>query len=256
MTTDGFRATALPDLPPVQPGDDLATLLLQGLRRAEWRPDRHDILVVAQKIVSKAEGRYVLLATVTPSEHALALASQTGADARLTELILSQSRRVVRAAPGVLIVQHHLGHVMANAGIDQSNLDPRFGPDTALLLPENPDRSAAALRAAIADRTGAIPAVIISDSFGRAWRRGSMGVAIGIAGLPAIQDRRGRPDLCGRALRVTQIAFADMAAAAAVLLMGEGSEGRPAVLLQGLSWPDADGTTADIIRPAHEDLFQ
>ncbi len=256
MSARGYQAVALPDLPPVQPGDDLATLLLQGLRRAEWQPDRHDILVVAQKIVSKAEGRYVSLATITPSDRAHALASQTGADARLTELILSQSRRVVRAAPGVLIVQHHLGHVMANAGIDQSNVDPLSGPDTALLLPEDPDRSAAALRHAIADRNGAAPAVIISDSFGRAWRRGSMGVAIGIAGLPAIQDRRGLPDLFGRALRVTQIAFADMAAAAAVLLMGEGSEGLPAVLLQGLSWPDVDGTTADIIRPAHEDLFQ
>jgi coenzyme F420-0:L-glutamate ligase/coenzyme F420-1:gamma-L-glutamate ligase len=256
MTTGGFRAVALPGLPPVQPNDDLAALLLQGLQRAEWRPDRYDILVVAQKLVSKAEGRYVSLGTLTPSDRAVALASETAIDARLIELILSQSRRVVRAAPGVLIVQHRLGHVMANAGIDQSNLDPRFGADTALLLPENPDRSAAALRQAIADRSGAAPAVIISDSFGRAWRRGSIGVAIGIAGLPAVQDRRGLPDLFGRTLRVTQIAFADMAAAAAVLLMGEGSEGRPAVLLQGLAWPDADGTAADIIRPAHEDLFQ
>ncbi len=256
MSARAYQAVALPDLPPVQPGDDLAALLLQGLRRAEWQPDRYDILVIAQKIVSKAEGRYVSLAAITPSDRARVLASETGADPRLTELILSQSRRVVRAAPGVLIVQHHLGHVMANAGIDQSNLDPRSGPDTALLLPENPDRSAAALRKSIADHSGAAPAVIISDSFGRAWRRGSIGVAIGIAGLPAIQDRRGLPDLFGRALRVTQIAFADMAAAAAVLLMGEANEGRPAVLLQGLAWPDADGTAADIIRPAHEDLFQ
>jgi coenzyme F420-0:L-glutamate ligase/coenzyme F420-1:gamma-L-glutamate ligase len=204
-------------------------------------------LAIAQKIVSKAEGRSIALASVAPSQAARDLAAQTGKDARLVELILSESERVVRARPNLVIVKHRLGFVMANAGIDQSNV----GEDGhALLLPRDPDASAAALAA----RLG-LP-VVITDSFGRAWRRGTVGVAIGAAGLPALQDLRGRPDLFGRTLMVSITGFADEIAAAAGLVMGQGAEGIPAVLLRGLAWSGAVNPAAELLRPAQEDLFQ
>jgi coenzyme F420-0:L-glutamate ligase/coenzyme F420-1:gamma-L-glutamate ligase len=204
-------------------------------------------LAIAQKIVSKAEGRSIALASVAPSQAARDLATQTGKDARLVELILSESERVVRARPNLIIVKHRLGFVMANAGIDQSNV----GEDgQALLLPRDPDASAAALAA----RLG-LP-VVITDSFGRAWRRGTVGVAIGAAGLPALQDLRGRPDLFGRTLMVSITGFADEIAAAAGLVMGQGAEGQPAVLLRGLAWSGAVNPAAELLRPAQEDLFQ
>jgi coenzyme F420-0:L-glutamate ligase/coenzyme F420-1:gamma-L-glutamate ligase len=175
------------------------------------------------------------------------LATQTGKDARLVELILSESEHVVRARPNLIIVKHRLGFVMANAGIDQSNVGEE---GHALLLPRDPDASAAALAA----RLG-LP-VVITDSFGRAWRRGTVGVAIGAAGLPALQDLRGRPDLFGRALMVSITGFADEIAAAAGLVMGQGAEGIPAVLLRGLAWSGAVNPAAELLRPAQEDLFQ
>jgi coenzyme F420-0:L-glutamate ligase/coenzyme F420-1:gamma-L-glutamate ligase len=175
------------------------------------------------------------------------LAAQTGKDARLVELILSESERVVRARPNLIIVKHRLGFVMANAGIDQSNVGEE---GHALLLPRDPDASAAALAA----RLG-LP-VVITDSFGRAWRRGTVGVAIGAAGLPALQDLRGRPDLFGRTLMVSITGFADEIAAAAGLVMGQGAEGIPAVLLRGLAWSGAVNPAAELLRPAQEDLFQ
>jgi coenzyme F420-0:L-glutamate ligase/coenzyme F420-1:gamma-L-glutamate ligase len=210
-------------------------------------PEPGDVLAIAQKIVSKAEGRSIALASVAPSQAARDLAAQTGKDARLVELILSESERVVRARPNLIIVKHRLGFVMANAGIDQSNV----GEDGhALLLPRDPDASAAALAA----RLG-LP-VVITDSFGRAWRRGTVGVAIGAAGLPALQDLRGRPDLFGRTLMVSITGFADEIAAAAGLVMGQGAEGIPAVLLRGLAWSGAVNPAAELLRPAQEDLFQ
>ena len=214
----------------VQVGDDLAALLSAAMARAGLAPEPGDVLAIAQKIVSKAEGRSIALASVAPSQAARDLAAQTGKDARLVELILSESERVVRARPNLIIVKHRLGFVMANAGIDQSNV----GEDGhALLLPRDPDASAAALAA----RLG-LP-VVITDSFGRAWRRGTVGVAIGAAGLPALQDLRGRPDLFGRTLMVSITGFADEIAAAAGLVMGQGAEGIPAVLLRGLAWSGA-----------------
>jgi coenzyme F420-0:L-glutamate ligase/coenzyme F420-1:gamma-L-glutamate ligase len=204
------------------------------------------VLAVAQKIVSKAEGRSIALASVEPSAAARELAEQTGKDARLVELILSESERVVRARPNLIIVKHRLGFVMANAGIDQSNI----GADGhALLLPRDPDGSAAALAA----RLG-LP-VVITDSFGRAWRRGTVGVAIGAAGLPALRDLRGQPDLFGRTLMVSITGFADEIAAAAGLVMGQGAEGQPAVLVRGLSWSGAANPASELLRPAQEDLF-
>ena len=244
---DALRLTALPGLPLVQSGDDLAALLADALAGAELSPRPGDVLVLAQKVVSKAEGRSVALASVTPSAEARRLAAETGKDPRLVELILAESVRVVRARPNLVIVEHRLGFVMANAGIDQSNIE---GGDHALLLPVDPDASAARLAA----RLG-LP-VVIADSFGRAWRRGTMGTAIGAAGLPALLDLRGRPDLFGRALRVSMTGFADEIAAAAGLVMGQGAEGRPAVLLRGLAWDAPPAPAAALLRTAEEDLFR
>jgi coenzyme F420-0:L-glutamate ligase/coenzyme F420-1:gamma-L-glutamate ligase len=248
-----FRATALEGLPEVATGDDLAALLAAALARQGLEPGPQDVLVVAQKIVSKAEGRMVALTALHPSGRALELAATTGKDARLVEAILSESRRVLRAAPRVLVVEHRLGFVMANAGVDQSNVPT---PDTVLLLPRDPDASAAALRAGLAARLGTAPAVIVSDSLGRAWRRGSLGTAIGVAGLPALLDLRGVPDRAGRPLEITTIGFADQIAAAAALLTGEAAEGRPAVLVQGLSWDAPASGVAAVLRPEGEDLFR
>ncbi|GGC51599.1 F420-0--gamma-glutamyl ligase [Siccirubricoccus deserti] len=241
---------ALPGLPRVAAGDDLAALIAAGLARAGLTPQPGDVLVVAQKIVSKAEGRSVRLADVTPSARAEALAAETGKDPRVVELILSEAARVVRSRPNLIIVEHRLGFVMANAGIDQSNV---VGPEEephALLLPRDPDASAAALSA----RLG-LP-VVISDSFGRAWRRGTVGVAIGAAGLPALVDLRGTPDMFGRTLQVSLTGFADEIAAAAGLLMGQGAEAQPVVVLRGLAWSAPDNPAANLIRVGPEDLFR
>jgi coenzyme F420-0:L-glutamate ligase/coenzyme F420-1:gamma-L-glutamate ligase len=219
----------------VRVGDDLSALIIAALDRAGRTFTDRDVLVVAQKIVSKAEGRMVDLATVTPTARAVALGQETGKDPRIVEVILSESRRVVRSRPNLIIVQHRLGFVMANAGVDQSNVAPADGVQRVLLLPENPDASAERLRAALSARTCARIGVIISDSFGRAWRRGTAGIAIGAAGLPSLIDLRGQPDLFGRTLEVSIIGFADEIAAAASLLQGQAAEARPVVLVRGLS---------------------
>jgi coenzyme F420-0:L-glutamate ligase/coenzyme F420-1:gamma-L-glutamate ligase len=239
--------TALPGLPMVQAGDDLGAILAEGLACAGLSPQPGDVLAVAQKIVSKAEGRSVPLASVAPSAAARALAEETGKDPRLVELILSESVRVVRSRPNLIIVEHRLGFVMANAGIDQSNVGQEAH---ALLLPVEPDASAARL----AERLGM--AVVITDSFGRAWRRGTVGVAIGAAGLPALLDLRGQPDLLGRELRVSITGFADEIAAAAGLVMGQGAEGQPAVLLRGLAWSAPAAPASALVRAGAEDLFR
>jgi coenzyme F420-0:L-glutamate ligase / coenzyme F420-1:gamma-L-glutamate ligase len=248
--------TAIPNIPQVRPGDDLAGILIAACEAGDVAPADHDVLVVAQKIVSKAEGRYVDLATVQPSQRAKDLAAEVEKDPRLVEVILRESTRVVRHRPGVLVVEHRLGLVMANAGIDRSNVDPALGGEPVLLLPEDPDASAARLRERLLSRFCKQLAVIVSDSFGRAWRRGTVGVALGAAGLPALIDMRGHPDLYGRALRVTETGFADEIAAAATLVMGEAAEAQPAVLVRGLSWPDAPSPAASLVRPADEDLFR
>jgi coenzyme F420-0:L-glutamate ligase/coenzyme F420-1:gamma-L-glutamate ligase len=212
--------------------------------------------VVAQKIVSKAEDRSVDLATVVPSPRAVALGAEIGKDPRLVEVLLRESVRVVRSRPNLLIVEHRLGFVMANAGVDQSNVAPQDGVHRVLLLPRDPDASAEALRARLAERFGVPLAVIINDSFGRAWRRGTVGVAIGAAGLPALVDLRGRPDLFGRILEVSIIGFADEIAAAASLLMGQADEARPVVLVRGLDWTGPATAGREMLRPAAEDLFR
>lgn len=252
---------ALPGVPPVRAGDDLADLVCEALARAGLALEAGDVLVLAQKIVSKAEGRLVRLDDVTVADEAAALAEHTGKDPRLVQLILDESVSVVRSRPGtpdrpgVIIVEHRCGWVHANAGIDQSNLDGEAGA-WALLLPRDCDASAAGLREAIAERTGRAPGVVIADSAGRAWRVGTLGIALGCAGVEAVQDLRGQPDLAGRALEITVVGRGDELAAAAGLVMGQAGEGTPVVLVRGLPATDRAGVGADLIRPGAEDLFR
>jgi coenzyme F420-0:L-glutamate ligase/coenzyme F420-1:gamma-L-glutamate ligase len=247
---------AVPGIPLVHKDDDLVALIGAGLAQGGIVPRGGDVFVLTQKIVSKAEGRMVDLATVKPSAEAIALAGKVQKDARLVELILSESVRVVRARPGILIVEHRLGFVMANAGIDQSNVGSPDDPQRAILLPRDPDGSAEMLRSRLSQQFGVPVAVIISDSFGRAWRRGTCGVAIGAAGLPSLMDLRGSPDLFGRALQVSITGHADEIAAAASLVMGQGAEGQPVVLVRGLTWQGPDNAASELVRPAAEDMFR
>jgi len=251
-----LTVTALDGIPEVRPGDDLAALLIAAIERGGLGPRAHDIVVVAQKIVSKAEGRYLDLADMQPGRAARELAALTGKDARLIEAILSQSAEILRAAPGVLIAVTRHGLVMANAGIDQSNLEAGSGGRRVLLLPQEPDVSAAALKECLDAQFCCDLGVIVSDSSGRAWRRGTVGLAIGAAGVPSLLDRRGERDLAGRPLEATEVGFADAAAAAAVLAMGEAAEGRPAALVRGLAWTAAPRPAAALMRPKAQDLFR
>ncbi len=256
MTTP-LTLTPLPGIPEVRPGDSLAALVQQGLAAAGLTLRDHDILVVAQKIVSKAEGRFVRLEDITPSPRARHLAQRTGKDPRLVELVLRESREVLRAVPGVLIVEHRLGFVCANAGIDRSNVPQQGKPgEWVLLLPRDPDASAARLRAALEAATGARVGVLIIDSHGRAWRLGTVGTAIGLAGLPALVDLRGRTDRQGYVLQVTQVAVADELAAAASLMMGQAAEGTPIVHVRGFPYALGEGRLADLLRPRERDLFR
>jgi coenzyme F420-0:L-glutamate ligase/coenzyme F420-1:gamma-L-glutamate ligase len=253
---DALTLLAVPGLPMVRAGDDLAGLLVAALARSDLALRDGDVVVVAQKVVSKAEGRIVDLADVEPSARAIALAAEVAKDPRLVEVILRESVRIVRHRPGVLIVEHRLGHVMANAGIDRSNVDPESGAEPVLLLPRDPDASAENLCDRLAGAFGVRIGLIVSDSFGRAWRRGTVGIALGAAGLPAVLDLRGSRDLFGRALQATETGFADEIAAAASLLMGQAGEGLPAVVVRGLTCSGAASPGAAIVRTAAEDLFR
>ena len=248
--------TALEGIPEVEPAMPLAPLIAAALERQALAPVSEDVLLVCQKIVSKSEGRFVDLAAVDVSVRARDLATRCGKDPRLVEVILRESIEVVRCAPQVLIVRHRLGFVMANAGVDQSNV-----PGSAqwvLLLPQDPDGSAAALRRSLSAILGSSPALIITDTFGRAWRSGVCGTAIGASGITTLLDRRGERDRFGRELKVTQVAIGDALAAAAALVMGEGAEGRPVVLARGLpaSLKHASARASDVLRPLAEDLFR
>jgi coenzyme F420-0:L-glutamate ligase / coenzyme F420-1:gamma-L-glutamate ligase len=246
---------ALAGLPFVKPGDDLGALLIAGLRQTEIEPQNRDVLVVAQKIISKAEGRLVDLRTVVPSARAIAVAEGVNKDPRLVEIILSESREVVRQKRDVLIVVHRLGCIMANAGVDQSNVAGE-GSDLALLLPRDPDASAAGLKARLDQEFGVDFGIIISDSFGRPWRLGVVGIALGAAGIPSLRSLIGTPDLFGRKMRVTEVAVADEIAAAASLLMGQGAEAQPAVHLRGLDWKEPLSPASALLRPTDQDLFR
>jgi len=254
--TNRLSLCAVPDIPLIQAGDDLGAILVSAIERAHLSMEDGDILVVAQKVVSKSERRYVELTTIVPSSRALRLGSQTGKDPRLVEVILSQSRRVVRYAPNVLIVEHRLGYVMANAGVDRSNVSSSACGETVLLLPADPDRSAEGLRDRLAREFGKRVGVIINDSFGRPWRKGSVGVALGAAGLDSLRDLRGRPDLYDRKLEVSETAIADEIASAASLVMGQADEGFPAVLVSGFSVSDVSIPARKLVRSSSEDLFR
>jgi coenzyme F420-0:L-glutamate ligase/coenzyme F420-1:gamma-L-glutamate ligase len=248
--------TALEGIPEVEPGDALGALIAAALERQSLRLSEGDALLVCQKIVSKSEDRFVDLASVEVSARAEELAAHCAKDPRLVEVILREATEVVRCAPQVLIVRHRLGLVMANAGVDQSNVP---GSDhRVLLLPEDPDASARRLRESLRELLGTAPAVVITDTFGRPWRRGVCGTAIGASGLVTLLDRRGDTDRCGRTLKVTQVATADALAAAADLVMGAGAEGRPVALARGLppAWRDDSARAADLLRPLPEDLFR
>ena len=245
--------TPLPGIPLIRPGDDLAAEILRACQRADISLQEGDILVLAQKIVSKAEGRIVSLEETIPSPEAVALAAQSEKDARLCEWILRESREVLRVRPGLVIVEHNLGFVCANAGIDHSNVG---GDETYLLLPKNPDASADSLRRALESETGARLGVLIIDSHGRAWREGTVGVTIGISGLPALMDERGWEDLFGYRLKVTVVGVADELAAAASLMMGQAAEGTPVVHARGFPYPLASGRLRDLLRPKEKDLFR
>ena len=254
--TAGITLTALEGLPLVTAGDDLAGMITEGLERTGIEPVSGDILVVAQKIVSKAEGRVVDLNSVSPGTRAREIAEDIGKDARVVELILSESKSIIRMKPGVMIVEHHRGWIMANAGIDASNVASKEGQQNVLLLPVDPDESAARLRADLMSHFGCDLGVVISDSFGRPWRLGTTGVAIGAAGLPSLWDRRGEHDLFGREMLITQQAIADEVATAASLLQGQGDEGRPVVHLRGLTLEADDCPASSQIRDAAEDMFR
>jgi coenzyme F420-0:L-glutamate ligase / coenzyme F420-1:gamma-L-glutamate ligase len=255
VTPRSICLSALDRLPLVRPGDNIGALLACAMRRLHIQPADRDILVVAQKIVSKAEGRLVDLAGIVPSASAKTLAEEVHKDPRLVEVILSESTEVVRHRPDVLIVAHRLGFVMANAGVDQSNVGPE-GTDYALLLPIDPDASAAALKAQLDSEFGVDLGVVINDSFGRPWRNGVVGVALGAAGVTALWSRVGAPDLFGRKMRVTEVAIADEIAAAASLLMGQSDEGLPAVHVRGVVCGAEPLPASALLRSRETDLFR
>ena len=250
--------TPLTDIPLVRPGDNLADLVVQALAENRIVLEDQDIFVVAQKIVSKAEGRRVNLATVIPTQRAIELARETEKDARVVELVLQESNEVLRTRPGTIIVEHRLGFVCANAGIDHSNVagEGSAAEEWVLLLPLEPDRSAETLCREIKAKTGKQVGTLIIDSHGRAWRNGTVGVAIGIAGLPGLQDLRGQPDLFGFTLRITQVGVADELAAAASLVMGQAAEGTPVVHVRGFPYPLRESSLKELLRPREQDLFR
>lgn len=247
----------LKNFPLISPGDDLAAIVITAIEKEVVDVSNGDIFVLAQKIVSKAENRYVVLEEVTPSKQARELAESVHKDPRLVELILKESDEVLRHAPGVLVVAQRLGHIMANAGIDASNLAPDpNGKERVLLLPEDPDATCKSLRKRFEGHFKQNIGVIINDSVGRAWRNGSVGMALGVAGIPAVWDRVGDDDLFGRSLQVTQIALGDQIASAAALVMGEGAEGLPVVKLSGLDWEPVSTDGKALLRPKEQDLFR
>ena len=259
--------TPLQQIPLIRRDDNLADIVLNALQQNRISLQEDDVLVFAQKIISKAEGRTVNLATVTPSQRAIAIGKDAQKDARLIELILQESNEVLRTRIGAVIVEHKLGFVCANAGIDHSNVNSPLivreeldgiekSEDWVLLLPRDPDLSSRKMRDELLSKTGKRVGVLIIDSHGRAWRNGTVGAAIGVAGLPALEDLRGKPDLFGYTLQVTQVGVADELAAAASLIMGQAAEGTPVVHVRGFPYPMRESELKELIRPKEQDLFR
>ena len=254
--TRSITYTALPNIPLVQPGDDVCAIIRAGLADAEIALQDGDVIVIAQKIVSKSENRYVDLGQIMPSVKAQELAEVTGKDARHIEAVLSESSEVLRTRKNVIIVAHRLGFVMANAGIDESNIAHGDGSERVLLLPVDPDRTCREIKATL-DRNFAVSVgVIINDSFGRAWRNGVVGVALGAAGISSLQNLVGSPDLFGRLMKVTEVAVGDELAAAASLVMGQGAEGTPIVHVRGFQNRAPENDAATLVRPKNMDMFR
>ena len=251
-----IRLTALQSVADVAIGDDLVALLSDAVEASDQTLRDGDIVAVAHKIVSKAEGRLVDLADVRPTAKALELAEISGKDPRLVELILGESAEISRIRPGLIIARHRLGFTCANAGIDRSNVRQGAQDEVVLLLPQDPDGSAQRLRHGIMERLGINVGVLITDSHGRPFRLGTVGVAIGVAGLPAVWNRSGESDRYGYQLQHTEVATADELAAAAGLLMGQANEGTPVVIIRGFTHPDTDGRARNIVRPKSEDLYR
>jgi coenzyme F420-0:L-glutamate ligase/coenzyme F420-1:gamma-L-glutamate ligase len=246
--------TPLPDFPLIQKGDDLSRIVLQSIEKTQIILQDGDIFVLAQKVVSKAEGRLVYLPDVTPSPKAEALAAETEKDARMVEMILRESRQVLRSRSGLIIAEHKLGFICANAGIDHSNV---AGSDEwVLLLPENPDASAQAIRHELEKASGARLGILIIDSHGRPWRNGAVGVTIGLSGFPALVDLRGEIDLFGYEMKVTQVGASDELAGAASLMMGQVAEGTPVVHVRGFPYPLREASLEELLRPEEQDLFR
>lgn len=254
-----LEVVAVPGVPVIAAGDDLPAIAVDAIARAGVTLRDGDVVVVTSKVVSRAEGRFVDLSTVQVSPEAAELAIETAKDPRLVELILRESVAVSRRARGVLVTRHRLGFVAAHAGIDASNAVPPGAPESsgpwALLLPVDPDAAAAAIRGALEAASGARLGVVISDSFGRPFRIGTVGAAIGISGLPPIWDRRGERDLFGRTLEITVTALGDQVAAAADLVAGQADEGRPLVLVRGLRFAPSDDPASVLCRPPEGDLY-
>lgn len=246
----------LSDVPLVEPGDDLAALLEAALRANDLPLVDGDMLVVAQKIVSKAEGRYRDLEGVEPTGQALEIAGQVEKDPRIVQIVLDESREVVKVGPRIVVTEHRLGYVMANAGVDQSNIAEGEAGERVLVLPDNPDAAAAELKQRLDAAFGVRIGVVINDSFGRPWRNGVVGVALGAAGVPSLMDKVGTLDLFGRPMRVTEIGVADEIAAAASLLMGQAAEGVPAVLIRGLALDGPNLPAASLLRARERDMFR
>lgn len=248
--------TSIADLPLFQPGQDLPAIVARAMRAQDLFPQDGDVIVFAQKVVSKVEARTERLASVTPGEAAVAAAATAQKDPAVVELIVRESAELMRVVPGVIITRHRRGHVLANAGIDASNV-ANGGVDQVLLWPADPDASAAGLRRALEAEFGVRLAVIISDSLGRAWRMGTLGAAIGVSGMKPLRDRRGETDLFGRELRATVIGIADEIAAAASLAIGEAAEGTPVAIVRGAAYePSGDEGVGEILRPLDKDLFR
>ena len=252
-----LEVSALNHVPSIKENDDIAGIILKSMNKDSLELEDNDIVVIAQKIISKAEGCLVDLESITPSSESIKIAEKTDKDPRLVELIIQESKEIIRIEKGVIIVEHRLGHILANAGIDQSNIDHKPGKETVLLLPKNPNKSAKKIKKYIETQTGKTIGVIITDSMGRPWRIGTIGHAIGASGVKTIVDLRQQgTDLFGRELQTTVIGLADQIASSATLIMGESNEGKPIVLVKGIDMPSDSDTVDDLIRPKEEDLFR
>ena len=252
-----LEVSALNHVPSIKKGDDIAEIILKSLHKDSLQLKDNDIVVIAQKIISKAEGCLVDLESIAASSESIQIAERTDKDPRLVELIIQESKEIIRIEKGVIIAEHRLGHILANAGIDQSNIDHKLGKETVLLLPKNPNRSAKKIKEQIENQTSKTIGVIITDSMGRPWRLGTIGHAIGSSGVKTIVDLRQKgTDLFDRKLQTTVIGLADQIASAATLIMGESNEGKPIVLVKGIDMPSDSDTVDDLIRPKEEDLFR